>query len=720
LSKGYLCEKAARLDHYQNTADRLEAPLRRTKDGSYEAIGWDTAIQEIADRLLEIRETYGGGAFISCGGGQANHLTQIYGSAINVAMESPWNTNSLAQEKTGEFWIDGRLFGHQGANTTHDIEKAEVVVFVGKNPWQSHGFPEARKQLKAIAGDPSRKLIVIDPVVTDTARLADIHLRVRPGGDAFLLSALCAIIVTEQGLMDEQFLSRRTTGSERVVEVLSKVPVEDFCQRAGVSVDQVAEVARVIGQATSTTVVEDLGIQQSLHSTLNSYLEKLIYLLTGNMGCEGGVNINFGPGESPGGHTPEGADAIVTPVTGHRIIKNLVPCNLLPDEILTDHPARFRAMWVNSANPVVTYPDSQRMAEAMEGLDLLVVVDVAMTETARHAHYVLPAATQFEKWETSLLYLRATFPENTFHLRAPVLPARPGALPESEIVTRVVRAMGEISNDFSDLHQAASAGRAAFATAFAAASAADPQVGRYPSIALYETLGKTLPEGAASAAVLWPMAHSIAATAPEAVRRAGHAGEGWELGEALFDAMLSDRSGMVLTLHEYDDNWNRLQTADRRVQLAIDEMLAEIEALKDEALPVDPEYPFILCAGDRRSSNANAIMRDPAWRRGDTVGTLRVHSEDATGLGLEHGQRARITSNRSSIETDIEITDTVPAGYVSMPHGFGMLYPDQDGELRPQGAMVNLLTDAGHRCAIAGTPYHKYVPVRIEKIVVDG
>lgn len=109
------------------------------------------------------------------------------------------------------------------------------------------------------------------------------------------------------------------------------------------SVDQVAEVARVIGEAKSASVVEDLGIQQSLHSTLNSYLEKLIYLLTGNMGCEGGVNINFGTGESPGGHTPEGADARVTPVTGHKMIRDLVPCNLLPDEILTDHPARFRA-----------------------------------------------------------------------------------------------------------------------------------------------------------------------------------------------------------------------------------------------------------------------------------------------------------------------------------------------------------------------------------------
>jgi anaerobic selenocysteine-containing dehydrogenase len=275
--------------------------------------------------------------------------------------------------------------------------------------------------------------------------------------------------------------------------------------------------------------------------------------------------------------------------------------------------------------------------------------------------------------------------------------------------------MGEITGDFNELHQAASISRLAFAGAFTKAIAEDSEVGRYPSIALYETLGKTLPDGAANAALLWPMAHSIAAQAPDAVRRAGHAGDGPELGEALFNAMLSGRSGVVLTVHEYEDNWQRVQTDDQRVQLAIDEMLEEIELLKDEVLPSDPEFPFILCAGDRRSSNANSIMRDPAWRRGDTVGTLRIHPEDAVGLGLQQGQVARITSTRSSLETEVEVTDDVPTGYVSMPHGFGMLYPDEDGVARPQGAMINQLTDASHRCPIAGTPYHKYVPVHVFK-----
>ena len=98
-------------------------------------------------------------------------------------------SNALAQEKTGEFWVDGQLFGRPRCHTTGDFEHAEVAVFVGKNPWQSHGFPRARATLRAIAADPARTLIVIDPRRTETAELADYHLQVRPGTDAFLLSA---------------------------------------------------------------------------------------------------------------------------------------------------------------------------------------------------------------------------------------------------------------------------------------------------------------------------------------------------------------------------------------------------------------------------------------------------------------------------------------------------------------------------------------------------
>ena len=103
------------------------------------------------------------------GGGQGNHLGGAYGSAFRSALGITYSSNALAQEKTGEFWVDGQLFGKSSCHTTGDYEHAQVAVFWGKNPWQSHGFPQARKVLKAIANDPDRTLIVIDPRRTESA-----------------------------------------------------------------------------------------------------------------------------------------------------------------------------------------------------------------------------------------------------------------------------------------------------------------------------------------------------------------------------------------------------------------------------------------------------------------------------------------------------------------------------------------------------------------------
>ena len=144
-SHGYACEKAQRLDHYQNARDRLTAPLRRRADGTFEEIDWDTAVREVAARLGEVRDEHGGESiFYYGGGGQGNHLGGAYAAATRAAFGVRYMSNALAQEKTGESWVDARLFGRPRCHTTPDFERAEVAMFVGKNPWHSHGFPRSR------------------------------------------------------------------------------------------------------------------------------------------------------------------------------------------------------------------------------------------------------------------------------------------------------------------------------------------------------------------------------------------------------------------------------------------------------------------------------------------------------------------------------------------------------------------------------------------------
>ena len=143
-----------------------------------------------------------------------------------------------------------------------------------------------------------------------------------------------------------------------------------------------------------------------------------------------------------------------------------MPCNVIPDEILTDHPNRFRAMIVESSNPAHSLADSQRFREAFEALDLVLVIDVAMTETARQADYVLPAASQYEKAEAT--FFNFEFPDNTFHLRRPLLEPLPGTLPEAEIWARLVRGLGLVDEaELAPLREAAEESRQAYTEAFA-------------------------------------------------------------------------------------------------------------------------------------------------------------------------------------------------------------------------------------------------------------
>src|SRR5215472_11003384 len=353
-----------------------------------------------------------------------------------------FSSNALAQEKTGEFWVDHKLFG---TGMSGSYQQAEVAVFVGKNPWQSHGFQRARPILRDMAADPNRALIVIDPRRTETAEMADYHLRVRPGTDAFCLAAILGVLVQED-LVNHDFIHERAENSAELFAALREVPVAAYCGRAGVREELVRQVARRIARASSVSLYEDLGIEQAPHSTLNSYLEKLIFSLTGNLGKAGAMNA----GTTLTGLFSGSLSSATSPVGGHRIIGGMIPANVIPDEILTDHPKRFRAMLIEAENPAHSVADSARMREALRALEFVVVVDVAMTETAREAHYVLPSSSQYEKWEAT--FFGAAFHNekefgNTFTLRDPVLDPLPGTLPEGEIHRRLVRALGAMTDD---------------------------------------------------------------------------------------------------------------------------------------------------------------------------------------------------------------------------------------------------------------------------------
>ena len=638
-SKGYTCEKALRVNYYQNFQGRITTPLNRLPAGSHIEVDWDTAIAEVAEGFKEVNKKYGDGKILYYGGGgQGNHLGVGYSTATRNALNITRRSNALAQEKTGEAWVEGRMFG---AHTHGNFHDAEVAVFLGKNPWQSHGFDEARRVLKEISADANRSMIVIDPRRTETADLADFWLPVRPGSDAFLIAAIISIII-EEGLTAKSWLSENTVGSDETIKAFSDIPVDDFASRCGIPEEQIRNVARRLAAAESVAFYEDLGIEMAPHSTLVSYLQRVVWVILGNYGNHGGMSVHSYAAPlfnyKASGHEP------TDPVTGSLVISDFFACNEIADGILSDHPERTRALLIESANPVHSLAESEKFRQAMQAVDFSVVVDVALTETAREATYFLPAATQYEKVETT--FFSASFPDNWICVRPPILTPPDGVLTEAEIHTRIIRELGLTEDvDFLPLRELAKKGLDEFSQGFMEFLANNPEVAALGAVIMYETLGEALPKGMKGSAVLWFTAQQTALRYPSQVKAAGHTGEGPSLGNSLFEAMISNPDGIIFTRHEQDQAWDLLNTSDSKINLAIPEMLEEVKGLADSPTKyTSDEFPFVLAAGERRSFTANTIMRNPEWRKRDQEGTLRLSLEDAQKLGIDDGARVRILS----------------------------------------------------------------------------
>ena len=705
ISKGYACEKPSRLDFYQNGPHRLTKPLRRRADGTFEEIDWDTAIREVAARFAAVRDAHGGDSiFYYGGGGQGNHLPGAYGRSTKSALGIRYQASALSQEKTGEFWVATKMVGGYSRG---DFDHCEVALFIGKNPWFSHSIPRARVTLKEIANDPKRTLVVIDPRRTETAEMADVHLQVKPGADAFLLAAMLGVIVQES-LVKRDWLTVHADGLGEVLPHFETLDVGAYAEKSGVPEELIRTTARRIATAESVATFEDLGVQMNLHSTLVSYLHKLLVLLTGNFGKKGAGYRPSTMVALAGG----GDDGRKTPVTGARIIGGLTPCNVIPEEILNDHPKRFRALLVESGNPAHSLADSARMREAIESLELVVVIDVAFSETARLAHYVLPVASQFEKAEAT--FFNFEFPHNYFHLRKALMAPLPGLFSEAELHSRLCEALGALPQEaVSALRAAWGDGRLAFRAKFFELVGANPRLLGVAPALLYRAIGDLLPQGLAEGAAVWALCQLAAPRQIESLRRAGFEGEPADAADALFDALLESKSAVVFSVDDWEESFARVHTPNKRIQLAIPELFPELDSLATEPSPgASADFPFILSAGERRSFTANTIFRNPDWRRKDRAGALRMNPDDAARIGVADGGRARISTKRGSAEVPVELSDRMQPGHISLPNGMGVDFPD----LGRTGVAPNELTAGEDRDWLAGTPWHKHTPARVEAV----
>ena len=291
------------------------------------------------------------------------------------------------------------------------------------------------------------------------------------------------------------------------------------------------------------------------NSTLCSYINMLMFLIPGAYAKQGGTHLTapvqpiYSYGASNGEVNEDGIEQgyKTSPVTGARILTRLIPCNSIPDEILTDHPNRFRGMICETANPVHSLADSARMKEAFEALECLVVIDIAMTETAELADYILPAATQYEKFEAT--FFNFEYPDNFFHLRHPIIEPQVGMLTEPEIHVRLVEEFEFFEGgERDDLKAVAAKGDLnAYGMALFMAMKANPKIRQATTYVLYRTLGPHLAHGAASAASVFGLCQLYEQKFPKTVEAAGFEGRGSMLGTAMFEVILNSPSGLIVS-----------------------------------------------------------------------------------------------------------------------------------------------------------------------------
>jgi anaerobic selenocysteine-containing dehydrogenase len=182
----------------------------------------------------------------------------------------------------------------------------------------------------------------------------------------------------------------------------------------------------------------------------------------------------------------------------------------------------------------------------------------------------------------------------------------------------------------------------------------------------------------------------------------------------LFRQMLEEPSGVVFARSSFEESWRAIRRPGHRIHLAIPELLERLDAALAEPPAPDPEYPLVLSAGERRSDTANTVIRSHGWQKKGLYGSLRISPQDAADLGCRTGERRRLTTRRASAEVVIEVSDRMRPGHISLPNGTGLRLGKAGGNGEFPGVAPNELTDAARRDFLAGTPWHKHVPARLD------
>ena len=398
LNKGRLCPKGANALDVVYSPERLKKPLKRN-NGGFDEISWDQALDEIAEKLNRLKKEFGPQVFgLFCGSIGVENLEMS--TLVHLLRSGYGSPNFFSVES---ICYRMRIRTRQMTFGRYPTEEPDSKLYIlwGHNPDQSD-FPLKffmKNNIKKGA-----KVVVIDPKRIPIADKADMYLKIRPGTDGALALAMMNVII-EEDLYDREFIDRHTTGFDKLVPHVKPFTPEWAEEATWVPADDIRALARLFANTRGASIFQGTCTQdQTANGTQNSRAFAVLQTITGNINVPGGWVTSppprFGhPGYSVEGE-PLGGDQypLFVDLWGRKAPYGIV--TMVPESI----PDKLKAFMVIGGNPLISMPDSSRFKAAFEKLDLLVVHELFMTETAKVAHYVLPACSHLEKWGIAYTY----------------------------------------------------------------------------------------------------------------------------------------------------------------------------------------------------------------------------------------------------------------------------------------------------------------------------
>ena len=663
FSKGYNCPKATALQDFYTDKDRLKTPIRRTATG-WEDISWDEAFTEITEKFKSIQAEYGKNALAIYLGnpnahslGNAMLLKSFSKSLGTINRFSSASTDQMPHHVAANF-----MFGAGMLIPIPDIDRTDFMLIIGANPVVSNGSlmtaPNVIGRMKAIQ-QRGGKIVVVDPRRTRTAKIADQHLFIRPEKDALLLLSIihCVFVTNNVNLRHLENMVEGLEGLENISKTYSPEAVAEF---VGIEAKSIHTLADEMMAADSAVCYSRMGASTQTFGGLCQWLTNVLNIITGNFDRAGGAMF------------PQPAfDLLRNHKRGHKTsfgkyesrVRKLpffngeFPVATLAEEIQTKGEGQLKTLITVAGNPVLSAPSGHQLAEAFEGLDYMVCVDIYLNETTKYANIILPGTTGIENSHFDIFFNSFSV-RNTVKYSPPLFEKNDEQRSDWEILKEISARMTNTPVD-------------------------DPMLKITPEM----ILDKELKQGP-------------------------YGEQGMSL-QKLIDNPHGIDLGPLMPCIE-----DRIKTAEGKVyllpQLFVDDLVRLNTVMEKPAR--DKSYPFDLIGRRLVKSHNTWTQNSERLVKGKNPCTLEVHPEDAKALGITKGQLLKVSSIVGEIEIEAVITDDIQQGVVSMPQGWGH---NQKGTkmmvaATQPGVSINDLTDANRVDTLTGNAALNGTPVAIK------